>query len=80
MKQIKTPHGTFAIYINRVTVDSREFHHLSFVDKENRVQIVLMQHAEGQWSFANEFQLPEWITSMRTWFITLIMQEEAVEA
>lgn len=76
MKQLTTPRGTFAVYLNRIAQDSSEFCHLSFVDQENKLHIIIMQNCEEQWIIGNEFQLPQWIIDMKPRFVDIILSRE----
>jgi hypothetical protein len=79
MKKLTTPFGSFNVYLNRLAETEEETFHISFVDKDNKVHIIMMKWASDTLSFVNVEQLPEWVFSMRQQLIDLIMHETLME-
>jgi hypothetical protein len=76
METLKTPQGTFTIYINPLnSPEGRQFH-ISFIDKQNKLHIVLMKRKEGVWVLAEPEKHPDWIKDLHCKFDELIIREQ----
>lgn len=77
MKQIRTPYGVFNAYTNRLP-ESNDTFNISFVDKNNKTHIVLLQCITDQWIMINAYIHPEWIVKLLPQFILMAEQENAM--
>jgi hypothetical protein len=77
MKRIKTPYGSFNTYINRLPECDDTFS-ISFVDKNNKSHIVLMQCICESWVMINAYLQTEWILKLLPQFILMVEQETAL--
>ena len=75
MNILESAYGRFNIYVNQVATLNEDLVHLSFVDKNNQTQIVLMRQTAGKWFFADPQSVPHWINSLREQFDALIQKE-----
>jgi hypothetical protein len=75
MEIIQTPFGSFNVYFNRISDSETDMYHISFVDKNNKLQIMQMQFVNNSWSFMNPELQPDWLLAMEKRFSDLVMKE-----
>ena len=75
MYRLKTAHGNFTVYLNQLASPEGILYHISFVDATRKTQIVRMSRIANQYEFVEPGDLPEWITSSKSEFESLIRQE-----
>ena len=74
MNILESAYGRFNIYVNNVPSND-DLVHLSFVDKSNKTQVVLMRQIGGKWFFTDPQSIPLWIVSLQEQFDALIKKE-----
>jgi hypothetical protein len=75
MNTLESVYGRFNIYVNQLPPPDDDLIHLSFVDKDNKTQVVLMRKIAGKWFFADPKSLPLWIISLQEQFDVLIKKD-----
>lgn len=74
MNILESAYGRFNVYVNHVP-SNEDLVHLSFVDKTNKTQVVLMRQIGDKWFFADPQSIPLWIISLQEQFDGLIKKE-----
>lgn len=75
METLKTAYGIVNAYLNNIFTAGGIIVHISFVDKRNKMHIVIMQRSfSGEWEFDNREKYPEWILSLENEFERLIVK------
>ena len=72
MEILQTPMGNFNIYINRLTSPQENIYHISFVDRNNKTYVVLMQRTRNEWVITNSQSLPQWIMDLQQQLCDLV--------
>lgn len=72
MEILQTPMGNFNVYINRLTSPQENIYHISFVDRNNKTWVVLMQRTLTGWSIINSQRLPGWIMDLQRQLFDLV--------
>ena len=72
MEILQTPMGNFNVYINRLTSPQENTYHISFVDRNNKTYVVLMQRTRNEWVITNSQSLPQWIMDLQQQLCDLV--------
>jgi hypothetical protein len=75
MNILESAYGRFNVYVNHLSTPDQNLIHLSFVDKDNKTQVVLMKQIGGKWFFADPTSIPLWIISLQEQFDVLIKKD-----
>jgi hypothetical protein len=75
MEFLQTPFGSFTVYLNRLSESQENNFHISFVDKNNRLHVVLVQWTEEKCIIANRESLPDWIVALQDQLDVMIRKE-----
>jgi hypothetical protein len=79
MELLQTPFGSFPVYLNRLFESQEITFHVSFVDKNNKLHVVLMQCTAEKSIIMNRESLPEWIVALQDQLDVMIRTELSKE-
>jgi hypothetical protein len=77
--RMETPNGMVSLYFNGLLTADGIRYHISFVDREGKVHIIIMDEHKGRWKIINPQNYPEWIVSLESEFEILIRQRLRAE-
>ena len=64
MERLQTLYGAVNAYINKLPANGEPQIHVSFVDSQNKLHIVLMQYCFAGWKIAEQEKHPAWVTNL----------------
>jgi hypothetical protein len=79
METLTTMYGNFNVYINQLFEAGEDIFHVSFIDKENKLQIVRMQMGLNKCSFVDPHGLPSWIIALEQQLSDIIIKQALLQ-
>jgi hypothetical protein len=79
MEILQTPYGNFLVYVNRLDHLQDNIYHVSFVDKDNKTQVILMQRTLDGWSVSSPQNLPGWLMGLQHQLCDVVQKEHQKE-
>lgn len=76
METLQTPYGNFNVYLNPLYSAQGNYFHISFVDKKNKLHVILMQEKWGVWLITDPGKQPDWILALSSQLDKLIIKEQ----
>jgi hypothetical protein len=64
MERMQSPHGNFNVYVNLLRSEGEMVFHISFVDKKNKLHVLLLRQENNAWSLMNPEQQPHWVLEL----------------